>query len=65
MAKKVDKGNGNSFVARMKLEKETKNTIRFEEVYDEKKEAATIRTIYVPKHLAGESKELKVTVEML
>ena len=65
MAKKANKDNSNSFVVHMKEERPTKNTIKFEQDYDPTKEAAILQTIYLPKHVVGESKRLKVTVEML
>jgi hypothetical protein len=63
MAKKSSKLD-NSFTVKMKIEKETKNTIRFEEDYDPKKEQPIIRTMYVPKHIAGDATALEVHVTM-
>ncbi len=51
------------FTIRMKFEKETKNSLRFQEV-EEKGQAPRIGTLYVKKYAVdGRPAELTVTVE--
>lgn len=51
----------------LKMEKATKNTIRFEEVLENELQAPKIGSIYVPKATLGEigweeGKEIKITI---
>jgi hypothetical protein len=51
----------------LKMEKATKNTIRFEEVLENELQAPKIGSIYIPKATLGEigweeGKEIKITI---
>lgn len=53
----------------MKMEKATKNTIRFEEVLASELDAPKIGSIYIPKSTLGElkweeGKQVKITIEV-
>jgi hypothetical protein len=46
---------------RLKFEKETKNTIRYQEVVEEGK-PTVIGTVYVPKWVVGDEQEIEIVV---
>lgn len=50
-------------VVTLKREKETKNTIRYKEEVGESGKPPVLDSIYVPKWVAGDEQEIRVTIE--
>lgn len=52
----------NEHTVKLTIDKETKNTIRFEEKTEDGK-PPVIGTMYIPKWVVGDTKEIEVTIK--